>query len=631
MSVSKKLHIIILVLISLFAVVAGAVSYLVHHNGISFSALERYNPGKATILLDCRGKEWARFALDKRKEIRIEDMPKHLLQAFLAAEDWDFYSHFGLSLKGIARSLLVNLYHRRVKQGASTITQQLVRLLFFDHQRTFSRKLKEQFMALLVELQFSKDQILQTYLNHVYFSCGIYGVEAAAQRFWHKPAAEVTLDEAAALAGIMRSPGTYSPLLHPDATERRRNVVLGQMLRLQFISQEEYEIATSKPLQIEQGRQQTVGLHAREHVRRQLEQIVGETLYTGGYLVQTTLDPDIQIKAEKAFAEHIARIRKTINPAIDGGLLTIDVSSGNIRAMIGGADFVVSKYNRALQARRQLGSVFKPLIFAAAMQQGMRFSDVAVDEPIEIFDEYGKVWKPQNYDLRFNGSVTLAHALSRSNNIVSIKTFLQVGADAVIKLAEKSRLSGPFHRYASLSLGCVDTTLKEAVGMFNIFAHHGTYVEPHMISWVKDAWGTKIFKHTPVVESVLPPHISGQVLKVLGLGLDRVRALMPQTWIDCQAASKTGTTNDHRTCWFLGSTPELTTGVYVGCDDNQSMGVNVYPLHTAFPIWIGLHREISARQKQFAFDPSLKEVAIDERSGRPVVNSGEKGVIKIFI
>jgi penicillin-binding protein 1A len=631
MSLLKKMYVILIAVLCLLAVFAGAMGYLLYHTDIDFTALERYNPGKATVLLDCHGKEWARFALDKRKEIRIEDLPKHLIQAFLAAEDWDFYTHFGLSLKGIVRSFLVNVYHWRVKQGASTITQQLVRLLFFDHNRTLSRKLKEQFMALLVELRFSKDQILQAYLNHVYFSCGIYGVEAAAQRFWHKSASEVTLDEAAALAGIMRSPRTYSPLLHPDATERRRNVVLGQMLRLEFITQEEYNDATGTALYVKPAQSRAVGLHAKEYVRRKLEQIVGDTLYTGGYLVQTTVDLEIQEKAEKIFSEHISQIRKKIHPEIDGGLLTIEVGTGKIRALLGGADFESSKFNRAFQARRQLGSVFKPLIFAAAMQQGMRFSDVFVDEPLEIIDAYGAAWRPQNYDLRFNGPITLAYALSRSNNIVSIKTFLQVGADAVIKLAEKCRLSGPFHRYASLSLGCVDTTLKEAVGMFNIFAHHGTYVEPYIIAWVKDAWGSRVYKHKPEEEPVLSPYISGQVLKVMGLGLDRVRALIPQKWLDSQAASKTGTTNDHRTCWFLGSTPELTTGVYVGCDDNRSMGVNIYPLHTAFPIWMGLHREITTSKKVFDFDSRLKEIEIDERTGKIVPQANKKSSIKILV
>jgi penicillin-binding protein 1A len=618
--------------ICIATIFSAAISFVVHNNIIDFSALERYSPGKPTILLDCHGKEWARFALDKRKVVHIEDMPQHLIQAFLAAEDWDFYDHFGLSIKGIVRSFLVNMYHRRVVQGASTITQQLVRLLFFDHQRTFTRKVKEQLVALLVEMKFSKDQILETYLNHVYFSCGIYGVEAAAQRFWGKSAADVTIDEAAILAGIMRSPGMFSPLLNPLATQKRRNVVLAKMLRLDFITQKEFDDATFKMLKIKKSKQCIVGLHAREHIRKFLEQLIGKhALYTGGYVVQTTIDLEIQQKAEKAFIDHVTQIRKTINPAIDGSLLTLDVSTGQIRALIGGADFTTSKFNRALQARRQLGSVFKPLIFAVALQNGIKFSDVLVDEPIEIKDEYGTLWRPNNYNRKFNGPITLAYALSRSNNIVLIKTFLRIGAQKVIALAKKAHLPGPFHSYASLSLGCIDTTLQEAVGMFNIFANHGMYVDPHMIVWAKDSWGNKIYKHKEVCESIMPSHISGQILKVLGLGLDRVRALIPQRWTDCQAASKTGTTNDHRTCWFVGSTPELTTGVYIGCDDNQPMGKNVYPLHTAFPIWIGLHREIKSQKKIFSYDPSLQEVIIDEKTGLQLADNKRKGAISIFV
>lgn len=614
------------------SILFACITFIIHNKCIDFSALEHYNPGKATILLDCYGNEWARFALDKRKVIRIEHMPKHLIQAFLAAEDWHFYDHFGLSIKGIIRSFLVNLYHRRVVQGASTITQQLVRLLFFDHKRTFTRKVKEQLVALLVEMQFSKDQILQTYLNHVYFSCGIYGVEAAAQRFWGISAADVTLDQAAMLAAIMSSPGTYSPLLNPEAAKKRRDVVLRKMLRLKFIDQTAYNGAIEADLKIKDVRDTIVGLHAREHIRRFLEKKIGKhALYSGGFCVQTTIDPNIQRRAEAAFKEHVAQIRKTINPDIDGALLTIDGSTGHIRAMIGGADFITSKFNRAFQARRQLGSVFKPLIFAAALQQGMTFADVNVDEAIELVDQYGKVWKPNNFNLQFNGQVTLAYALSRSNNIVSIKTFEQIGAEPIIALAKKARLSGPFHQYASLSLGCIDTTLHEAVGMFNIFANHGTYVEPHMVLWIKDPWGAKVYKHRSISEQVLPTHISGQVLKVLGLGLERVRALMPQKWVDCQAASKTGTTNDHRTCWFVGSTPELTTGVYIGCDDNRPMGKNVYPLHTAFPVWIGLHRELTTTKKAFSYDPTLHEIIIDEKSGKQLTNAKRKGAISIFV
>lgn len=614
------------------AAFCGVISYITHNKCIDFSHLEQYNPGKATILLDHEGREWARFALDRRKLIPLEQMPKHLINAFLAAEDWDFYNHCGLSFRGIVRSLVVNLYNGRVMQGASTITQQLVRLLFFDQQRTFKRKIKEQLMSLLVEMQFSKDQILETYLNHVYFGCGIYGVEAAAQRFWNKSVLDVTVDEAAVLAAIMRSPGSYTPLLHPLATQRQRNVVLCKMKRLQFITEDQFNHATFQPLELIEYHQDPFGLYARESIRQFLEDRFGDTFYTGGYIVKTTIDVAVQKKAEASFSHHIETMRKTINSAIDGALLTVAVGTGEIRALIGGYDYKTSKFNRALQAYRQLGSVFKTIIFASALQHGFTFADVECDEPITIVDAYGKEWQPKNYNRIFNGPITLAYALSHSNNIVVIKTFLKIGADPIVELAKKCGLPDPMHRYPSLSLGCVDVTLDQAVGMMNVFANNGLYVKPHMISWIKDQWGSKVYKHVAVRETVIEPHISGQVLKVLGIGLERVRAVIaPKKWIDSEAASKTGTTNDHRTCWFVGSTPELTTGVCIGCDDNRSMGDDVYPLHTAFPIWIGLHREVSTKKKKFSYERSLKEVLIDEKSGKRVSERNGRHVISIYV
>lgn len=616
---------------SLMAILIAVCSFFLHRASADITLFELIDRANPTVLLDCHGNEWTRFALDKRKEIHIDLLPKHLIQAFLAAEDWHFYSHCGLSIRGIIRSLVTNLYHLRIKQGASTITQQLVRLLFFDHSKTLARKIKEQCMALLVELKFSKDQILQCYLNRVYFSCGIYGVEAAAQRFWSKSAAEVTIGEAAALAGIMRSPATYSPLLHIDATERRRNVVLGQMLHLGFITQQQYTEAVATPLTLAfHAESPTIAPHAREVVRRRAEKILGQSLYTGGYTIKTTLDLSMQANAEAAFLNHISQICKTINPAIDGGLLAIETHSGAIKALVGGKDFYVSKFNRALQARRQLGSVFKPLIFAVALQKGIHFYDVEIDEPMEFFDAHGQSWRPQNYDRRFNGPITLAYALSRSNNIAIIKTFLKIGADEVVKLAQNAGIEGPFHNYPSLALGSIDTTLKEAVGMFNVFANHGLYVEPYIIDRIKNAWGKVLYTHAPTSKTVLSSRISGQILKVLSLGLDRVRKHMPHALVESEIAGKTGTTNEHRTCWFLGSTPELTTGVCIGCDDNQPIGPNVYPIHTAFPIWASFYRQLNMHNKKFDYDPSLKEIYIHSKSGKPVA-AEHPSALKIFI
>ena len=363
----------------------GALFFIANNKVVDFSALEHYNPGQPSILLDDEGNEWARFQLDRREPIAYKDMPPHLINAFIATEDWSFFKHPGIALKGIVRSILVNLYHGRRVQGASTITQQLVRLLFFDAKKTFSRKIKEQIVALLVERQFTKEQILETYLNHVCFGCGIYGVQAAAKRFWAKDAQDLTVAESAALAGIMRSPRNYCPLVYPDACARRRSVVLRSMKKLNFISQDQYDQAHATPL-IMQARARTYfAPHLKEWIRQFLEDRVGKTtLYTGGLHIKTTLNQNIQRIAEKQFQEQCKKLKKSLAPDVDGALISIDVSSGQIRALVGGVDFGISQWNRAFQARRQMGSVFKPILYSAAIQKGFSFADTDIDEQLEI-------------------------------------------------------------------------------------------------------------------------------------------------------------------------------------------------------------------------------------------------------
>jgi len=294
--------------------------------------------------------------------------------------------------------------------------------------------------------------------------------------------------------------------------------------------------------------------------------------------------------------------------------------------LVGGFDFTSSKFNRVMQARRQIGSIIKPLIYATAIQNGMTFADTEMDEPFELVQN-NTVWKPKNYDKKFHGQVTLAYALSHSSNIIAIKTLLKVGAAAIINLAKKCRIKADFHAYPSLALGCVDATLYEAAGMFNVFANDGIYVEPHVFSWIKDRWGTRMYKTTVDTERIIENHVVGQVKSVLCLGLERVKTMYgTNNWIASQAMSKTGTTNDSRTCWFIGSTPTLTTAVYVGFDDNRSMGKNVYPIRTAFPIWLAFNRVINSPIKTFSFDPSLQEKIIDEYTGLPSVKGKPKTI-----
>jgi penicillin-binding protein 1A len=598
----------------------GMAFFIVNNKVVDLSVLENYNPGKPTILLDDEGKEWARFQLDRREPISIGRMPKHLINAFLAAEDHNFFSHSGISWKGILRSTLANLYYRRIVQGASTITQQLVKLLFFDAQKTFTRKVKEQFYSLIVERQFTKEQILETYLNHVYFGSGIYGVQSATQRFWGVPVEKISVDQAATLAAIVRSPASYSPLLAPSSSQQRRNVILHSMFRLRHITEKQYEEAKKIPLTITAQRSDECAPHLKETLRQSLEEMVGrQQLYSGGLVVQTTINKAMQLQAQSSFIDQFGKMRKNLQEAVDGGLLSIDVQTGAVKAMVGGVDFETSKFNRAWQAHRQMGSIFKPIIFAAAVEQGSSFVDLEIDEPFELVVN-NQVWAPQNSTQRFDGPMTLARALSSSNNIISVKTLLKVGCQRVKELGEKCHIPG-LQPYPSLALGCVDITLKEAAGFFNVFANNGVYVEPHLISWIKDEWGNKIFKYQQKSEYVMASRVSSQVVKVLGIGMERMRLRTKNAWVDGESIGKTGTTNDSRTCWFCGSTPTITTAVYVGCDDNRSLGESIYARGTAFPIWFGLHKTITSSKKKFSYDSSLREVMVNAWTGKQVDNA----------
>ncbi len=601
-------------LIMLATAISGSFFYILSHHTVDFTALAQYRPGRPSILLDDEGKEWGRFALDRREPISLEHMPLHLRNAFIAAEDWRFFSHAGISWKGIARSLLVNTLHIKKMQGASTITQQLVKLLFFDSQKTFKRKIKEQVYAVLVEQQFTKEQILETYLNHVYFGCGIYGVEAASQRFWNKHAGQLTLDESATLAAIIRLPGSYCPILYPLSCQRRRNIILNSMKKIGFISASEYATALKQPIVIQESENSLFAAHIKELIRMQLEEEIGkELLYTRGLTIQTTLNQHMQQLAEKSFMEHLTQLKKTIAPEIDGGLLSIECKTGAVKALVGGFDFMQSKFNRAWQAKRQIGSVFKPLVYAAAVADGASFAATEIDEPITI-EQHGALWQPNNFNNRFDGQMTLAYGLIRSNNIVSIKTLLKTGIDPVVTLARACHLEGPLHPYPSLALGCIDGSIREVAGMFNIFANNGIYVEPYCIAWVKDEWGVKLWKRNAIPEMVMPTTISGKVAKVLEHGIKRWRKAYEQELIADAVICKTGTTNDCRTCWFAGSTTQFTTVVYVGCDDNRPMN-DAYPIKTAFPIWLGLHAQLPKTGASFNYDAKLIPVHINQWTG----------------
>ncbi|HBR70794.1 TPA: hypothetical protein DIC20_00570 [Candidatus Dependentiae bacterium] len=605
----------------------GAFFFLVHHHLVDFSVLANYNPGKPSILLDDTGKEWGRFELDRREPVELDKISMHVQMAFIAAEDRQFFNHAGIAWRSILRSLFVNLYHRRIVQGASTITQQLVKLLFFDCKKTFKRKIKEQLFSLLVERQFTKEQILETYLNHVCFGCGIYGIEAAAKRFWNVSAQDLSIAQAASLAAIVKYPARFCPLINPEITLKRRNIVLNAMREIGVISQEECTNAKREPLNIsEQVKNEQIAPHLKESIRQFLEEVIGKhSLYNGGLQIQTTLNSEIQQKAEDIFSTQFKNLADSLGDDIDGALLTIDVSSGEIKALIGGRNFQKSQWNRALQARRQLGSIFKPIVYAAAMQQGRSFDELELDEPVEFLFG-GNVWRPQNTTRTFEGTMTLARALSVSNNIIAVKTFLRTGAESVIALARKMHISGELPPYPSLALGCVDVTLKEAVAAFNVFANDGLYVEPYFIKWIKNEWGTKIYRHKMIKDRVLDSCSTGKVAKVLGIGMHRYLWRMNEQSFKPEVIAKTGTTNDSRMCWFAGATPHYTTALYIGRDGNDPLGQNIYPVPTVFPIWLSLYRGIDNKPCRFKYSPSLQLKSINWKTGEEVSKKASHAV-----
>lgn len=595
----------------------GSFFYFFEKEWIDVSRLESFTPAQPSVVLDDEGKEFTRFALDRRVPVHYDQLPDVLIKAFVATEDHDFFSHIGISVKGIIRSMLVNLSRGRIVQGASTITQQVARGMFLSRKQTFLRKAQEAFISFQLERHFTKKQILELYLNNMYFGRGIYGVEAACRRFWDKPVKDVTVDEAATLAAVAKSAKLYSPLNAPERAKKRRNVNLRSMRKLGFISKEQYEEAREKPIVLrDYVPGNVVRLYIREHIRKWAEKKWGkDTLYKKGLQIKTTINIEKQRLAEEIFCKKITELRKQVGEQLNGGMLSIQAHTGKIKVCIGGYNFRESQYNRAFQAVRQMGSSFKPIVYTAAIQQGISMDTVMIDEAIQM-DLPGcqKTWKPKNWTNRFDGPMTLARALAYSNNIITIKTLLKAGIKNVVALAKLFGISRAITEFPSLALGTAEAKVKENVAAFNVFANNGVYVEPYMVAWVKDAWGRKIWEYEGEQRRVLDSKTNGKMVNALSMRLKKMKAVH-KNWIDAEVIGKTGSTNEAVSTWYVGATPTLTTAVYLGRDDNKPMGKYVFGSQTAYPIWLDFYKRLTFTKKRFYIDPELKEVAIDWVSG----------------
>src|SRR5712671_7551269 len=466
----------------------------------SVAQLETFDASEGTKVYDDNDELITEFHIERRIFVPLAQIPKTLRDAVIATEDARFYSHHGVDPTGIARAIYQNFRRGRIVEGGSTITQQLAKVLFLTPDKSLERKLKEAVLSVLLERRYSKDRILEIYLNQIYFGHGAFGVEAAARTFFGKSVAELSLPEATLLAGLPKAPSTYSPFEHPEAAKRRRATVLARMVDVGALAPPQAKKTAETALGlIPPERRRTTGQYYLEYVQQQLEAQYGADLvFKGGMQVYTTLSPVMQVKAERALREglkalesrRVAAVKDKTAPAPErpeGALLTIDPQTGYIKAMVGGYDFFKSEFNRAVQARRQPGSAFKPFVYMAALESGQTPASVVDDSPIQYPLAGGKIWKPDNYDRKFRGPITYQQALEESINVATIRVQERTGIRRTVEIARRLGVESPLQENLSIALGTSDLTLLELTSAYGALANGGAWVKPTAIRYVLDA------------------------------------------------------------------------------------------------------------------------------------------------
>jgi penicillin-binding protein 1A len=703
--------------------------------------LADYQPAIITRIFDRNGVPFAEYSIQKRIIVPKKEMSPFLVNAIIATEDDQFYKHGGIDPKAILRAALKDIIAGKKVQGASTITQQLAKMIFLTPEKHWRRKINEAFLSVQIEKDFTKDQIFELYANQVYLGHGAYGVEQASRLYFGKHARELTLTEGAVIAGMIQRPGSYSPFLNPEACKRRRNIVLRRMLDEGYIARDQYQQAINAPIVLGTYKEEVpkIGAYFAEEIRQYIEKnekFGVENLYQKGLKVFTTLDLKIQQIAEtslqrglRAFdhrrgfrkparnvvAEgldpetyrdpawgnevymtdklypavvmsvdddvvtvriHRDRIelppaaytwtrRKTMEgmlrrgdityvrlhedaktkqrswrldqlPQVQGAVVILDVKTGEIRGIVGGYDFQISKFNRAVQSRRQTGSSFKPLVYAAAFEKGLTAADTLFDAPIEIEVGPGNIYAPKNYYGKYAGIVTIQRALELSINIPAVKTLMMVGSDQVIDLARRSGITADLTPYPSLALGAAGVSPLEMTAAYNVFVNQGVYARPSRIKRITDQTD-RLLEQPPVeLSEAMPPQVAYEVAYMMKGVIDRGTAYAAHTLAD-PLAGKTGTTNGYTDAWFIGFSPEYTVGVWVGYDDpSRSLGSGATGADIALPIWIDVFKQFEQQklrvaQKDFDMPPGVVLVPMDLRTGRRGVGPCGRVVMGAFV
>lgn len=700
--------------------------------------IANFSPKLVTQIYDRESKvAFASYARERRLMLDQGEIPPLLRDALLAAEDGNFFRHGGIDALGIVRSAMVNLRRRRHAQGASTITMQLARKLFLTDEKSWRRKISEAFLAVELEKQLSKQQILAMYLNVVFLGHGNYGMESAARSYFGHGVGDLTLPEAATLAGIVQRPSQFSPYRRPDQVVARRNYVLNRMLTEGFISEADLRTAVASPLEVARHpRQAEIGPFFAEDVRQHLEQVYGvDRLYHEGLQVQTTLDIGIQTAAEAALRSGLlrldhrrgyrgpmvrgqrldlegdrieslagrnpvpdtwlpglvleaglneARIRTPEGdivlgrpgiawtsrrsptellragdiawfrqrqdekkpeepywmleqePEVEGAVLVLESGTGALRAMVGGWDFQRSKFNRANQALRQVGSAFKPLVFGTALENGFTPADTLFDAPALFPGSDGLLtYSPRNYHRHYYGMLTLRRALELSINVTSVKLMDLVGAGRTIEFARRCGITAPLPPYPSLALGSADLVPLEVAAAYATFANQGVLVKPYLVERVLSGTGSALEQHEAEATKALEPATAFVLTSMLEGVVDRgTGARLADLPLDI--AGKTGTTNDYTDAWFVGFTPRLTMLVWVGYDQKRSLGKRMTGAEAALPIWrelaeSGLRDGWLHEGERFGVPPGIEFRTVEYRTGLAATPAAEKTIQEAFV
>lgn len=731
---------LILLILFGFSIFAGTIAGIfraIKINLPNVSELEHFEPNIISTVLADDGSPVKEFAIERRVKIPYEKIPLVLKQAIIATEDPRFFRHRGIDFRGILRAIMANLRQGRVRrlQGGSTITQQLARQLFLYSQQTLSRKLKETYLALQIERRYSKEKIFEMYCNQCYLGHGVYGVETAANLFFGKSVSDLSLEEAALIAGIFRGPELYSPYTNPEITLRRRNHVLTRMAEEGFISKKEAEEAKKKPLNVLPLHRQSseFGAYFFEEVRKYVEKKYGaDLLYRSGLRIYTTLNPQMQSWAEEALLKRLREIDKlkgwrkdkknllqeekvdlnkawlpswrmaplrpgdvvqaivlsvsrqeaTIRikdylglltnrniawtkqdnleklikpgdiidveikeideaskkivvsldqePLIEGAFLAIEPNTGEIKAMVGGYSFTRSKFNRATQALRQVGSAIKPILYVAALENGFTAASQIIDEPVTFIDRWtGQPWAPRNYDRKYKGAVTLRIGIEESRNVVTARLLDYISPQLGVEYCRKFGITSPIYPYLSLSLGSFEISLLELVSAYTVFPNKGIRAKPYFIRRIEDKEGNLLEENFPQTETVISPQIAYIMTYLLKGVIERGTASQAAPLLNDKAlAGKTGTTDDYTDAWFIGFSPSLCAGVWIGFDTKITIGDRMAGAVAALPVWINFFKKIIEAEKkraeengqEFNYDdfdvpPNLNFVTIDRKTG----------------